>query len=83
MLCLPFMEINCSYVLWNETLLQLLNVFYAYRKCLCFIMLCLLSLFYSLLLVFCNILEPNRCFTSKVYSSVCDGFVDPNYQQHC
>jgi hypothetical protein len=36
-LCLSLSEVNCFHALWNEILLQSLNVCYASKKCLHFI----------------------------------------------
>jgi hypothetical protein len=49
MLHLSLSEVNCLHSVWNESLLQSLNVFYASEKCLYFIknnFLCLLRLYY-------------------------------------
>lgn len=69
-LCLPFSETDCFRALWNATLLQPFNAFYASKKYLYCIKiklscsLCCFRLFHSLYVV--KFLEPNRHFMMKI-----------------
>ena len=67
------------------TLLQSFNMFQASQMYLHFVKnklsCCFIfwGYFIFLLLVFCELLEPNMCFTLNTASEVCDGINGPNY----
>jgi hypothetical protein len=79
--CLSLSEVHCFCALWNETLLQSFDIFYASRKYLYFVKsghprsLYFRSYCVPFLLVFCKFLKPNRHFTLKMHSDVHDGFI--------
>jgi len=84
-LCLSLREVHCFCALGNDTILQLLTVFYASRKCLYFItnkfscFLCLRCYFmFSLLGISYKVLETHSPFTVKTDAEVCDHSVGPN-----
>jgi hypothetical protein len=80
-LCLSLSEVVCSRALWNKTLLQSFNVFYASTNCLHFIKnkFSCFFIFFEVTLYFHDFLEPNQCFTVKMNSDVCGCFTGPNY----
>lgn len=77
----------CFCALWNETIFQSFNVFYAIETCLYFTInkpscfLCLLRLCYTFTSGISKLSEPNRQFTLNMDSSVCDSFVSHNYEE--